>query len=108
MCEYPKIPAVACPNSCSPMCAFDRERHDDPIPLLELALVDLRTDLFHNAHRLVAHDVAGLHERYKPVQQMQVRPADARRRHADDRIPPVDDLRVRHILDLRLVRGTPD
>ena len=97
-------------------CRLQKKHSPQPIgngtttrsPTLTLALVDVRAELFDDAHRLVAEDVAGLHERDEAVDQVQVGAADAGRRDADDGIAAVEDLGVGNVLDLHLVRCTPD
>src|SRR5687768_8593219 len=86
--------------------ATDREGYHDAVADLQLALVDVRDDLFDDANRLVTENVARLHEGNKAVDEVQIRPADAGRRHADDRVPAVEDLRIGHVFDRNLVRGT--
>src|SRR5919202_1139274 len=87
--------------------ARDRERDDDPVPDPQLRRVDVGPDLDDLAHEIVAHDVAVLHRRDVPVQQVQVRPADGGRGDPDDRVAPVEDPRVGDVADLDLVAPCP-
>ena len=64
--------------------ATDLERHDDPVPDLEVAR--LGADLLDDAHRLVTEDVALAHERAERLVEVQVRAADSARGDPDDRI----------------------
>src|SRR4051794_8936681 len=88
--------------------AGDRERNDDAVADLHLRLVDVRADLFHDAHRLVAEHVAGLHEGDESIDEVQVGAADAGGRHSDDGVPAVEDLGVGDPFDLHRIRGAPD
>ena len=78
--------------------AGDRERHDHAVA--DLQVVHLRPDLDHLAHELVAQDVALLHRRDEAVVEVEVGAADRRRGDLDDGVAAVQDLRVRHVLDL--------
>ena len=84
------------------------KRHHHPVADLHFALVDVRADLFDDAHRLVAEHVAGLHERNKPVHEVEVGTADAGRGNFNDSVPAVEDLRVGDPFDRNLVGGAPD
>ncbi|CAB4915252.1 unannotated protein [freshwater metagenome] len=64
--------------------AGDLERDGDPVADPQVA--GLAADLDHLAHGLVPHHVAHVHERGEGLDQVQVRAADVRRRHADDRV----------------------
>ena len=90
------VPAVA---------AGDRERHHHAVADLEV--LDAAPDLHHLAHELVAEDVALLHGRHEAVVEVQVRAADRGRGDADDRVAPVQDLRVRDVAHLDLLLAHP-
>ena len=64
--------------------AGDVERDDNPVPHGDVG--DLRTDLLHDAHRLVAQDVAGFHVRAQHLIQVQIGSTDRRRGDLDDGI----------------------
>jgi hypothetical protein len=83
--------------------ARDGERDDDPVADTRFRLLDPGPDLDDLAHELVAHDVAVLHRRDVPVEQVQVRPADRGRGDPDDRVAPVEDSRVGDVADLDFV-----
>jgi hypothetical protein len=57
--------------------------------------VDAGADLDDLAHELVAQNVAGLHRRHVTVEQVEVGPADGRRRDLHDGVAAVEDRRVR-------------
>ena len=73
--------------------ADDREGHDDPVALLEVA-VDAGADLDDLAHHLVAHDVAGQHGGNEVVKEMKVGAADGAARHLDDGVARILDLGI--------------
>jgi hypothetical protein len=87
--------------------AADRKRHDYSLPYAQLVLVDVRANLLDDTHWLVPEDIAGLHKWYEPIDKVKVRSANAGRRHAYDRIAPIQNLGFRHVLDTHLVRCTP-
>ena len=62
--------------------AADVERHDDAVA--DLQRLDGRADLAHDAHRLVADDVARRHERRQRVVEVQVGAAQPGRRDVHD------------------------
>ena len=66
--------------------AGDREGHDDALTLFERRS---RTGFDHFAHKFMAKDIARLHGGDIAVIEMQVRPADGRRRDFDDRVARV-------------------
>jgi hypothetical protein len=76
------------------MPAGDRERHDHAVADLQLRHSGSDIDDF--PHELVAEDVAALHRRDEPVEQVQVRAAYRRQRDLDDRVARVQDRRIRH------------
>src|SRR5690606_22381899 len=87
------------------LAAADLERHDHPVARGEAA--HLGTDLFHDAHRLVSHDVAGRHERRQRLVEMQVRTADRGRRHPDDGVGRLGDARIRHVVHTDVAFALP-
>jgi hypothetical protein len=56
----------------------------------------LRADLADDSHRLVAEDVSGVHEGTEHLIEMQVGSTDVGRRHLDDGVRRLFDLRIRH------------
>ena len=58
----------------------------------------LRTDLADDSHRLVAQNVAGIHECAEHLIQVQIGPADVGGRYLDDGVGRVFDFRVRNRL----------
>src|SRR3546814_13186914 len=58
--------------------AGDVEGDHDPVADGDLG--DFGADLFHDAHRFVAADVAGLHEGAERLVEVQVRPAESDRK----------------------------
>ena len=70
--------------------ADDQERADDAVARLELR--DVRAGVHDLADELVAHHAARPHAGDAAVDEMQVRAADRRRRHLDDRVAGVQDL----------------
>ena len=86
--------------------ARDVERDDDTVTGPERR--DLGTHLFHHAHRFVAEDVAGGHERRQHLVQVQVRSTDTGRRDADDGIRRGFDRRVRNCLHPDVTLAVPD
>src|SRR5579872_7229316 len=73
--------------------ADDRERHHDPIALLQLS-VHAGTHLDDFAHHFVAHDIAGQHGRDEIMEEMKIRTADRAAGDLDDCVPGIFDLRV--------------
>src|SRR3954447_6203254 len=98
---------VVVPMALFALVAGDRERHDDAVADLQLAL-GLRPDFDHLAHGLVANDVAGLHAGHVAVVEMQVRAADCRARDLDDGVARMLDLRVGNGVAADIFRGMPD
>jgi hypothetical protein len=72
--------------------ADDRKGNNDPVSRFELPV--LRAHLDHFAHEFMAHDVAAHHARDEAVEEVQVGAADRARRHFDDRVARILDLRV--------------
>jgi hypothetical protein len=89
------------------LAAGDRERDDDAVADLELAL-GLGPDLDHLAHRLVAHHVAALHAGHEAVEEVQVGAADRRARDLHDRVARVFDLGIGHRVAADVLRAVPD
>src|SRR5215210_5694541 len=79
----------------------DDERSDDEVARLHR--LDLRTDFLDNADVLVTHQQV-LGRLGSPVGP-QIRPADASRREADDRVCRLDDLGVFALLDPDIAGG---
>ena len=67
----------------------------------------LGPDLHDLAHVLVAEDVAHAHERRQRLVQVQVRAADVRRRHPDDRVRGLLHEGVGHLLDAHVPLSVP-
>ncbi len=97
--------AVQAPVAGPAAAAADVERHHHPVADLEVA--DSWADLAHDAHRLVADDVAGGHERGERLVEVQVGSAQAGGRDLDDRVGGVLDRGVGHLLDADLARALP-
>jgi hypothetical protein len=85
--------------------ARDAEGHDDLVADGEVLHVGAQ--LHHLAHELVAEDVALLHGGDEAVVEMEVRAADRRRGDLQDRVPGVEDFRVRDVFDRDLVHAVP-
>jgi hypothetical protein len=85
--------------------AADVERDDDAVADLQVA--DAGADLLHDAHRLVADDVAGLHERRQRLVEVQVRAAQRGRGDLDDRVRRLLDPRVGDLADPHVVDALP-
>jgi hypothetical protein len=84
-------PALAHPAGA----AADLEGHHHPVAHLEV--VDARADLLHDAHRLVAEDVALPHERAEGLVEVQVRAAQPAGGDPDDRVVRLLEDRVRDL-----------
>ena len=98
--------AVAQPLLAEPaLTAANGERHDDPVPYLEVR--DLGSEVDHFAHVLVAEDVAALHGGLVAVEEMKVGPADRARRDLDDGIPRMLDLRIRNRVHSNVAFSVP-
>ena len=91
-----------CSHWPQPMIEID----DHPVALLHLG--DLAAGIHHLAHELMADDVARLHRRHVAAEQVQVGAADRGHRHPHDGVMRVDDLRVRHGFDPKVVDAVPD
>src|SRR6185436_777134 len=87
--------------------AGNRERHDDAIADIDAAAIDVGAEFFDDAHGLVAHDVAGGHERDVAVIEMQIRAADAGGSDADNGVAAVDDFWIGDIFYRYFIRCTP-
>ncbi len=85
--------------------AADVERYDDAVAYAEVG--DGRADLLDDAHRLVADDVAGLHERGEGLVEVQVGAAQAGGGDLDDRVGRLLDPRVGYVGDLHVVDALP-
>ena len=72
------------------LAADDRKWHDDAVAFLELS-IDAPANLDDLSHHLMAHDVAGFHERHEAVEKMQIGAADAGGRDADDRVAAIEN-----------------
>ncbi len=81
--------------------ARDVEGHRHPVPRLQRA--HRGAHLLHHADELVAERAAHPRVRHQPVQQVQVRAADGRARHPDNRVVRVLDDRVRLVPHLHAV-----
>ena len=68
---------------------------------------DLGADLLDDAHRLVAEDVALVHERAEHLVEVQVGAADAARGDADDRVGRLLDRRVGDRVDANVALAVP-
>jgi hypothetical protein len=79
--------------------------HDHPVADLEV--LHRRADLDHLPHELMPEDVPLLHGGDVSVVEVEVGPADRRRRDLHDRVARVEDLRVGHGLDLDLADAFP-
>jgi hypothetical protein len=85
--------------------ARDVERDDDPVAHRHLG--HLAADGHDPAHRLVAEDVTGLHQRRQRPVEVQVRPADGGGRHLDHRIGRLLDGGVGDLLDPYVLHALP-
>jgi hypothetical protein len=85
--------------------AGNRERHDHAVALFEVR--HGAADFDDLAHRLVAEDVALLHRRHEPVEEVQVGAADAAGGDPDDRIAGVLDLGVGNGVDANVASAVP-
>ena len=85
--------------------AGDVERDDHAVPGLDVG--DGRADLLHDAHGLVADDVALVHERAQHLVQVQVGPADPARGDPHDRVRGLLDPRIRDLLDAHRALSLP-
>ena len=85
--------------------AADVERHHDAVAGRQGR--DRGPDLAHDAHRLVADDVARRHERRQRVVEVQVGPAQPGRGHLDDDVRAFLDDRVRDLHDLHVLLALP-
>ena len=81
------------------------ETADHAVALLEAG--DAASDLFDDAHRLVADDVAFLHHRDEAVEEVEVGAADGRRGHLDDDVGRLLDLRVGMGVDANVALAVP-
>src|SRR3546814_10123386 len=72
--------------------AGDLEGHDDAVAHRHPG--EVAAHRLHDAHRLVAQDVAGAHERLERLVEVQVGSAEATGGHADDRVGRLLDQRV--------------
>jgi len=66
-----------------------------------------RADLFDDAHELVPHDVALFNRGNKSIKQVQVRTANRRSGHFDNRIVRIQDLRIVYNLCFDLALAHP-
>ena len=85
--------------------ASDVERHDDPVASAQVA--DVRADLLDDAHRLVADDVAGCHERRHHLVEVEVRAAQTGGGDPHDGVAGLADRRVGDGLDPHVMAAMP-
>src|SRR5947208_738335 len=74
-----------------------RARADEPLPRLET--LDVRTDLHDDTGELVPEDGRIVEARRHAVQREEIGSADRRPPDLDDRVRPVDDLRIGGVVD---------
>src|SRR5699024_8038893 len=94
----PAIAHVAVP-------ARDLGGHHHPVPGRQVG--DRRTDLLDDAHRLMAQDVALVHERTQHLVQVSIRPTDVGAGDLDDRVGGSLDAGVRDVLDADITLAVP-
>ena len=85
--------------------AGDVEGDDDAVARLQV--LHARTDLFDDAHRLVAEDVAGVDEHPEHPVQVEVRATDGGRRDPEDGVGRLLDLRVGDGIDADVFHAVP-
>jgi len=81
------------------------ERDDDAVSRAQLR--DLGADLLHEAHRFVAEDVAGMHERAHDLVEVEIRAADRARGDPHDRVSRALDRRIRVLVDAHIPPAAP-
>ena len=87
------------------MTAGNVERDHHPVALPKLP--NLRPDLLHDPHRLVTEDVTRVEERTEYLIEVQIGATDTGRRHPDDRIGRLLDLRIRDLVNAHVTRSVP-
>src|SRR5207249_541577 len=87
------------------MATCNRERHDDPVPLLQVS--HLRSDIDDLAHELVAQDITLLHCGNVTVVDVQVGATDRRRCNLDNSIARVKNTGISYRLNAYIMGTIP-